>query len=281
MSNPSFSTSTSKRPRTAQSRLKADDELCCFCQKTPAAVSVERPVRRNSKRVVPQPLCLLHYYSTSAVRQDCVSVLDQGQVDQQLPAVQELFAEAFVQLQQNLSEETALSFAAPDPLAIVNDLHRSRNSRRLKPPPKPARARNESNEGGFLRKTQVPDRLLRTRQEQAQLQEQLTRRMNRAAASSKIDLSQRRKPTRKSIWNVVMEEGPQEKKQRLEANDDMVTDFVGKCTCGSSRVQQLSSNTSRNQDMAKGETWGSKDRADTVMTRVQCLECGKVWNEEE
>jgi len=49
-------------------------------------------------------------------------------------------------------------------------------------------------------------------------------------------------------------------------------------SCGSSTVQ--TDVTGKNNDnMAKGETWGNKDRPD-VIYRYTCLSCGKKWSEE-
>jgi len=224
-----------------------------------------------------QLFCVLHYYTTSAARVDPsdVSIFDQEELDKQLPAIQELFADAFVQLQQELSEESARSFAANqhDPLAILHDLNKKS---RKKPSPKQEK-KTEKNGGGFLRDVPVPERLIRTQQQQAQQQKELIQRMKQA--SSKPDVSRRRKSSRKSIWNVVMEQAGDTKKApplEVEAAHGAV------CSCGSSNVELLDSHTSRrNQEMAKQETWGSKDRNDEVMVRYRCLTCGKTWNEEE
>jgi hypothetical protein len=327
--NPRFAAARRRSP----GHLKTDVQLCCYCQTTPAAVTVHRSsrttlVHRKNTRLVAaaaaQHYCLLHYYSTSAVRESTVAVLDPVAAQLQFPGVQDLFSEAFVQLQQQLSEETARAYAshATDPLAVLHDLHFSstggtttttattaktttdalvQSSKRkrgpTKPPPKPAAAvRDDSNDGGFMRaRPELPARLLRTQQQQALYHDQLTRRIMAASSSggSRIapnDQTARRKPTRKSIWNVIIESGDRpratKEEKRLAVADEVLVqevmmDHYGtvECTCGSSRVNQLSSNSSRNQDATKGEIWGTKDRADEVMTRCQCIECGKIWNE--
>jgi hypothetical protein len=256
--------SSSTNAGKQQARLKTDAGLCSFCQKNPTAVTVQRPLPHRRKKRVAQSLCLLHYYSTSAVREDAsphVSVSDPEQVNSQLPKVQELFAEAFCDLQQKLQAETARAFEAVDPLAVVQDLHSRRATQKGTQP----------SGGGFIsRRTPLPDnkRRLTTQKQQARVQE-TRRRAN--------DKTQSRKPSRKSIWNTILEEGPRKVKKQIQ-EDGMDNDLH--CTCGSSRVQQLSSLTSRNQDMLKGEIWGTKDRGDDVISRCQCLQCGKIWNQE-
>lgn len=300
---------TRKRPRVA---VKSDDDLCSFCQQRPAVLLVKIPSLRK-KKPLEQSLCLLHYYTTSAVRvningdnkkSDDVRVLNQEQLDRQLPEMQEIFADVFVELQQELSEEAARSFDAKDPLgAVLGGLNKNSGKRSLKHPPKPPpKLKNgDANAGGFIPKVALPDRLIRTQQEQARIQLALTKRMKRAEAGDdqpnvsisvpgffdhpQKSLTKRRTSSRKSIWNQVMETGLSTKQSTEPASNviDLTRGQVEgiSCSCGSRRVQCLSSNTNRNQDSHKGETWGNKDRADEVMTRYQCLTCGKTWSEEE
>lgn len=280
------------------------DTLCSFCRSAPAAVTVKPPTpassrRSNLKPPPAQPFCVLHYYTTSAVRSNPagVTILDQRIVDEQLVPMQELFAEAFVQLQQELSETSARAFKknAHDPLAILHDL----NKKRRKKPPSlspAAKAPNDKNEGGFIRDVPLPERLLRTQQEQAKVQAALTLRMNRAAADTTAttttkskDITKRRKTTRKSVWNVVMDEDANKppakdvsySSSQQPALPDPSRNHGVVCTCGSHDVEMLGSNTSRSQDAAKAETWGNKDRADEIVTRYRCGKCGMTWNEEE
>jgi hypothetical protein len=308
-------------PEETETKL---DTLCSFCRNAPAAVTVKPPTpsssrRSNLKPPPAQPFCVLHYYTTSAVRSNPagVTILDQSIVDEQLVPMQELFAEAFVQLQQELSEQSARAFEknAHDPLAILHDLNKNR---RKKPPSLSQAAAkantktnlNDKNEGGFIRDVPLPERLLRTQQEQARVQAALTLRMNRAAAGTTAttaatslnapqrskDITKRRKTTRKSVWNVVMDEdankgGPgtdavgnsisSQQQQEQPALPDLSRNHGVVCTCGSHDVEMLGSNTSRSQDMAKAETWGNKDRADEIVTRYRCGKCGMTWNEEE
>lgn len=286
----SFTMRTAAGGKNLRSRSRNSvPALCSFCEGRPAAVVVRIPSLRN-KKALEQPFCLLHYYTTSAVRVDEADtvVSNQSEFDNQLPAMQELFADVFVELQQELAQESARSFAANanDPLAILHDLNKAskkkRKGLRVEQQPKV-----DKSAGGFLKDVPLPERLLRTQHEQARKQKELTKRMKKSAAQSedsrKASLSQRRRPSRKSIWNVVMEGDRERKTKDVPSTADAVVDSNPNgivCSCGSSNVEPLSTNSSRNQDMAKGETWGNKDREDEVVTRYQCLACGKVWNEE-
>lgn len=338
------------RTKRRNSQEKSEIRLCSFCQKKPAAVLVQSSsssssIAANNNSVGSltgkrkgEALCLLHYYSTSAVRAptDNVSVINQAEIDLQLPDQQQLFAEAFVQLQRELQEESARAFAASsaaaadDPLAILHNLNNNnRKSKRKKPPPSSSSSaavasidlnNNKKTDtdaggsgGGFMRQVPLPARLLRHQQNQALLQKEWIRKMQTnsrtdAAASRRkgSDISRRRRPSRKSIWNVVTkEEQLAAKKKRSKTAVGVDAQNSGKrnadqnefytnlhccygggggvvtCTCGSKKVECLMTNTSRNQEMAKGETWGMKDRGDEVVTRYRCNDCGKIWNEEE
>jgi hypothetical protein len=311
MMNSSSSSGRSRKRSRQEKGLPEETEmkhetLCSFCRNALAAVTVKPPTpassrRSNLKPPPAQPFCVLHYYTTSAVRSNPagVTIIDQTIVDEQLVPMQELFAEAFVQLQQELSEQSARAFEknAHDPLAILHDL----NKKRRKKPPSlspAAKAPNDQNEGGFIRDVPLPERLLRTQQEQAKVQAALTLRMNRAAAGTTAttndprrskDITKRRKTTRKSVWNVVMDEDANKSPGQDASNSsnpqpalpDLSLNHGVVCTCGSHDVEMLGSNTSRSQDMAKAETWGNKDRADEIVTRYRCGKCGMTWNEEE
>lgn len=311
-----------KRPRDDA----AADVLCSFCQAKPAAVRVALPSLKKRNKRLPTPFCLLHYYTTSAVRVEGVvpnigggganssitnnnssasgaagastagvTVINRQAFEEQLPAQQELFAEAFVQLRGELQEASIQQFSAHknDPLAILNDLAHStaitRNNKKrpaLKAPPKKKRDVIDQNAGGFLRDVPVPERLRKTQQQQLRQQQELTARMQRAAR----DTTMRRQPTRKSIWNVMLDDDDKDNvDDRKPAPVSSTINHAAAeesnykvCTCGSQRVETVSSNASnRNQDMAKAETWGNKDRGGEIITRYRCNACGKTWNEEE
>lgn len=218
----------------------------------------------------------------------------------QLKPMQEQFAEAFVQLQQEISEEAAKAFSTQqyDPLAILHNLNKKPRLRTMKKPPLPHPTGSswESNAGGFLRGLPLPERLVRTQQKQAEILREMESRMERATATAtdtfdtkRPDFSKRRKSSRKSIWNTVMEDRvlPIHDRHKHDGSNDSHNDFDGTkngivssvCSCGGSDVYSVGLSESRNQDLKKGETWGVKDRGDEVINRLQCQSCGKTWFE--
>jgi len=261
-------------------RLSSTQEvpMCSFCEKVPAAVSVEmKSTRRKAK---PTPLCLQHYYTTSAVRHSQVTVLNQDVVNEQLEdGVQQVFAEAFSELQQELAHESARAFQQGDPLAIVGEL-------RGKPKARPKKAPVQEPEGGFLRKVPLPDRLLKTQQEQARLQREQMARMTASNKNQEVNPYERRKPSRKSIWHIAMQEPTKEEaallaaERRSAAEEQQVVSGVT-CTCGSNKVQSAGNVVNRSSEMTKGETWGSKERGEGIISRYQCETCGRIWNQED
>jgi hypothetical protein len=66
---------------------------------------------RKNKRL-PTPYCLQCYYTTSAVRQssEFVSILNEEQQQLQLPMMQELFSECYLELQTEIDDETTKAF---------------------------------------------------------------------------------------------------------------------------------------------------------------------------
>lgn len=271
-----------RRTPLVESQQKLDNSLCHFCQAEPTAVVVRVPAIRRRKASPPQTYCLLHYYTTSAVRLDpkYVTIQDEEELQRQLPAVQEIFSEAYVQLQQELAQESARAFNQHkhDPLAILHDLSKSRKRKPLPPVEKKV----DKAAGGFMRKVPLPERMLETQRMQAQKQRELIHRMNSSSGlgnKRKQDLSKRRKTSRKSIWNVVMESQPS-KESAQTSIDTTAQEHGAECTCGSKDVSFLGSTSNRNQDLTKGEVWGNKERGEETVTRYQCGRCGRTWDEE-
>lgn len=250
---------------------KAKALLCSICRQHPAAVvmkkSWERAAKNNSNEDKSgpqrQPLCLLHYYTTAAVHADPdhVKILDADLVEAQMKGggkktntlnVQELFAEAFVQLQQELAQESLNITAAAngnnnhqaisnprkaprekDPLGILHDLGRSKKRRQV-----PVVNSNNNNnsvqkeamEGGFLRPVPIPERLKKTQQQQAKIQAEQLARMNRAAAGGggvggnlkqpPVDNSKRRQPSRKSVWDAVIRDSKDTPAKKRSKNNN-------------------------------------------------------------
>ena len=125
-----------------QTKTQEDDDnhnfLCCFCKRFPPAVNVHRPAptkhrsHQQSPHRAMKPYCLSCYYTTSAIRQDtdkyvsvCPNEDNSGhsrEIEVQLPGIQQLFSEAFLELQKELSDESARAFRQQkkDPLAALD-----------------------------------------------------------------------------------------------------------------------------------------------------------------
>jgi hypothetical protein len=254
-----------------------DVTMCSFCGKARAAVSVE--MKLTKRKAKPTPFCMSHYYTTSAVRHEPVTVLEQEVVNDQLQeGVQQVFAEAFLELQQELAHESARAFQKGDPLAIVGEL-------RGKPKAKKAQAP----QGGFMQKVPIPQRLLKAQQDQARVQREQMARMTAASCNPKeVNPYERRKPSRNNIWNLAMKEPTQEEamvlaNERHKVGDANESNRVSgiTCACGSSRISTAGKISNRSSEMTKGETWGSKDRGESNISRYQCESCGRIWNQED
>lgn len=316
-------------PKRTASETSSEDALplCCFCEQAKAVVAVAtpRPIVPRSRTMTTEnrPYCLLHYYTTSAVRvkklnndgstSSAVTILDNIAYQDQMPAMQSLFAEAFVQLQQQLSEAQARAAnndymgktktAANDPLAILHHISKQPAKKRrrdaVKPPPP-----QSSTEGGFWREISTPQRLIQTQQAQQRKHAALVRRMQRAAAEGAqeeqdettvtkkkaTDLSARRRTSRKSIWNVLLDQSDGNIKSKSHdaaasqasatATSEAAAHPTAVCSsCGPAAVvHTVATHTAR--DVRKGEIWGS-GQANANITRLQCGNCGRLWNEED
>eukprot|EP00980_Cylindrotheca_fusiformis_P016040 scaffold4724_cov108-Cylindrotheca_fusiformis.AAC.5 len=199
--------SNDEEPQQPPQHDPENDEICSFCRKIPAAVSVQVPVRHRKKRAATL-FCLSCYYTTSVVRQDpekYVSVFNQTQLDEQLPQAQALFSEVFVELRKELEEEAERAFQTQksDPLAMLHQAPKRRPKALL--PPGQKKKEGKKTDGGFLRDVPIPDRLRKTQEDQLQLQRAQMDRMKRAAKqTASSNLYQRRKPSKASIWNLAM-----------------------------------------------------------------------------
>ena len=323
---------------------------CCVCQRVPAALAVRLPHPRfPQRRRVIRHMCVKHFYTTPAARTissmkknpppqrqqqsqsstnstlnatittndpAAVEILDAAEFDVQLKATQELFAEAFVQLQQEITEEAARAFTAQqsknDPLAILHDLHKTTQKTRHK---RAARGPKDgaADAGGFLRTVALPERLRRTQEPQHQ-QSHLNARVarNQRSTTAPANSSKRRRPTTANIWSqvrddttrgstsrqvavaqrtkqtsrnvadnrIIMEQSTRNNHPNDEDNFFSNDHDVSCKSCASPHVRMVGSNASRNHDLTKGETWGSKDRAEEVFHRYECQKCGLTWNEE-
>mmetsp|Transcript_23923 Transcript_23923/g.44465 ORF Transcript_23923/g.44465 Transcript_23923/m.44465 type:complete len:282 (+) Transcript_23923:52-897(+) len=269
---------TKKRPliTTIDRRNTDGDAICNFCLYVPAALTVQLPVLGRKKRA-PTPYCLKCYYTTSASRQDpekYVSILDKQEQERQLPQVQSMFSECFLELQQELSDESTRAFQKQksDPLAMLA-MPFATSTKKRKMGAKGLTALNDgnglgkkkagnANDGGFLQHINIPERFKKTQLEQKSQQQP----------------GQRRKSSgRSSIWNLAMN-------KEIAAADSSKASSMNEangvaCTCGSRDVHCFGNITSRNGDLRKGEIWGT-DR-DSIISRFQCKKCGRTWNEED
>eukprot|EP00934_Nitzschia_sp_Nitz4_P000414 Nitzschia sp. Nitz4//scaffold195_size40117//260//1141//NITZ4_007571-RA/size40117-processed-gene-0.20-mRNA-1//-1//CDS//3329540350//414//frame0 len=288
----SFATGPSrKRPRKEASKQISNkngligdpNALCNFCGQMTAAVAVDMPVSVGRKRT-PTSYCLICYYTTTAVRQDpqkYVHTLDEAALQEQLPPLQDLFSQVYVDLSKEVAEASEKAFAQmKDPLASLRGTATKRvasasttTPRRMSPKELAAKKAGKETDGGFLRPVKVPLHLSSPTNKgngDNHVQSSITNFMTEAS---------RRKPTRRSIWNLAMDKTirTDEATKANAANPQPSHDAV--CTCGSKNVQLFGNMTSRNQDLKKGETWGMKDRGEDVVSRYQCNDCGKLWNE--
>ena len=307
----------SKKRRSLSEKKGGDGKinLCNFCGKAAPALLIYLPMLGRKKRAA-TPYCLRCYYTTSAVRQNpekYVVVADKEELANQLPAIQQLFSECFLELQQELEEESVRTFTKQksDPLAMLSlpsssASFSSKKRQKLVPnkglaPDPNKKKEGKANDGGFLLDIDLPERLKRTQKEQQALQNQQLARMNHAASaarrasrtggsnngkrgiSTSASANKRRKGSGKSIWNLAMDKGKDGKLATIAesykiAATETNTDVV--CTCGSKDVRSFGNVTSRNQEVRKGEIWGT-DRGEEVINRYQCNQCGRTWNEVE
>merc|ERR1712157_559317 len=100
-----------------------------------------------------------------------------------------------------------------------------------------------------------------------------------------IKIKKRRKGSRKSIWNLAMDKGPDGELATVAESfhEGVYENNINlniRCDCDSDDVQNFGSITSRNEQARKGEIWGT-DRGEDVISKYQCNKCGKIWNEIE
>ena len=290
--------------------------LCSICQSQTAVYSVPASAMRRNHQMKNSddvkhmrskdplnpntPLCLLHFYTTDACRfkasqrNDVTTVINPEELKRQLPKQQEMFAEAFLQVQREIQDAMSSSSNSTfaniakdnDPLSIIVNLNQRSQKKRNPLVHKRKGPSQKPLEGGFLRDIPIPERLKFVQQQQARQQQELIARMNQSSLPMERNLTKRRTPTRTSVWQVLSNDDrkpaalPTAKGENsVESTDhDNVTDQIP-CTCGSHQVQIVSSNSNMNQNMSKAETWGSKDRHDEIVTRYICASCGKTWNE--
>lgn len=256
-------------------------QSCCFCNHNQPILSVQKSFTSKS-------YCLLHYYTTKACRIDVNKIhLVGGDEDEelrtQLPFVQNMFSEAFTELQRQILDESTKTFEEMakrenDPLSILLEPARKRKNNSVKDAKEKSMGKiaNDEQEGGFLRQIQ---------QKELSLMEQQSRRIEDDAMASfdKKDMSnlyKRRKTSAKSSWHLVMSKRSASPTKSIENPIDNIA--IGKkCPSCSSRKVEIDANfTSRMDNVSKAQTWGAK-RDNDVSTRLRCVECNMFWFEDE
>ncbi|OEU17643.1 hypothetical protein FRACYDRAFT_184511 [Fragilariopsis cylindrus CCMP1102] len=307
-----LSTSLSLSSSSSTTTTSTSTTMCNFCTKQKPALLIQLPIIGRKKRAA-TPYCLTCYYTTSAVRLDkekYVSILDKKEQMKQLPHIQHLFSECYLELQQELQQESVRAFTKQqnstnyknDPLAAMLNFSSKQQTTMKGPPPLDKREGN-INDGGFIRNINVPEHLKKTQEEQREIQNQQLARMNTAASAARrasrevktitnttttTSSSKRRKGSGKSIWNLAMDtdrntgklSAVSESYKMSDADHARLLNNNILCTCGEDKdIRSFGNITSRNADVRKGEIWGT-DR-DEVINRYQCNKCGRTWNEEE
>eukprot|EP00592_Proboscia_alata_P014226 CAMPEP_0194393486 /NCGR_PEP_ID=MMETSP0174-20130528/123320_1 /TAXON_ID=216777 /ORGANISM="Proboscia alata, Strain PI-D3" /LENGTH=155 /DNA_ID=CAMNT_0039189167 /DNA_START=36 /DNA_END=503 /DNA_ORIENTATION=- len=145
--------------------------MCTFCQSSQSCIKIPpRPGTLTTKS-----LCLMHYYTTRAIRGSSrnskksvggIGTIIQPEFKKQLPSIQKLFSQAFVELKEEISEiisresmNKELAMKSSDPLGAMLNLGGGSSSA---PSGKSARKKtfsareSEKNEakhgGGFVKK---------------------------------------------------------------------------------------------------------------------------------
>lgn len=264
--------------------LKAHPDLCSFCQSEPAVVSIKKQITTEK-----MSFCLLHYYTTRACRSDPSKtlVLNDDEMKKQLPYIQELFSEAFMDLQKDIATESAKSFnrmmkCANDPLSILTD-----NAAKSKK--KKAKLGGNQNDGGFLNHIQQKEIDLIDQQKKRIEVDEMFVTGSKSSSTSKITTAmsteanpyKRRKCSTKSSWHLVLDPN-RNTDSKIKLNHETDGNFCSTtCTCGSNNVTTLENISSRMNDVSKADIWGYKRDQDEVSSKYQCRSCGKIWNEVE
>lgn len=200
----------------------------------------------------------------AARRKSSALFVENQQIGLQLPKVQELFAEAFIELQKDIGEESARAFqtasAAEDPLALLLDATAapashsaiSRSFRRQTPGKNRRRQREGGDlDGGFIRETVLPERL-RKLQNPNKLDGYASKYnkhstampMKRPAAKSNSSATkpsnpyQRKQKTNMNVWNQVLDSNDGnnnngKKKKAKTSWQDMEKEMINDITSGS------------------------------------------------
>lgn len=208
--------------------------------------------------ITQQHLCLLHYYTTGAHRSNPIQkqqrlsmtgisskkksaslFVESQKMEKQLPNVQEIFAEAFIDLQKEIGEESARAFqaasTADDPLAALLDpgaaassyqpaisrSFRKQKSNSNNKKKKSTSSKNDHLEGGFIRETKLPEKYRKLQNPQSftsiygndspsmSKKQRVAATMSHttigAAAATKPNPYQRKHTPSKNVWNQILD----------------------------------------------------------------------------
>lgn len=257
---------------TSSKKLRAD--YCSFCQIEPAAVSVMKALTKDI-----QSFCLLHYYTTRACRTDPskTTVVNEDEMKRQIPYIQELFSDAFTELQKEIAIESARSMNemlknTNDPLSILTDSAKPHRKKKFQS--------GKVDDGGFIKP--VKQKEIELLEQQRKITQQNSYNVKHLAkhthAAEAPNPYKRRKVSTQSSWHLVLNpiKSTNEGKQ-----DQVIFTKAGKsCSCGSIEVEMLENMSSRMTCASKADIWGCKrDQDDVSNTKYQCKSCGKIWNE--
>ena len=264
-----------------------------------------------------QHLCLIHYYSSGAHRSHPPSTttaatriisannkrkssslfVDGHRISQQLPKAQELFAEAFVELQKDIGEESARAFqtaaTADDPLALLLDstapassqsaisrsFQRQRSGKnRNENKSTKHQGRGDDTEGGFIRQAVLPEKIRKLRNPN-QLDGYASKYSTNSTCTPRkrpllksndttkkpINPYQRKQNPRTNIWNQVLDSNKNdgssktEKKRTKRTFADMEKKMISDITSGNDASSKTCSCGSTNVEISGNVTSRNND----------------------
>ena len=223
--------------------------------------------KRESCFIIPgiassQCFCLLHYYTTGKHNdygptknnkqagqkknnKKSSLLVEYERMKKQLPAVQELFAEAFVELRTEIGEASARAFQqtksnADDPLAsILTDapssfqsmpsqvrkynFPRSNSKRKSLENSKRAASRSIDTEGGFIREAKLPEKLRRLQNPDINLvnipSKTPVHTQHRSEADTTMSNPYRKRKKTSSIWHQILDSNDATSKGNTNSDD--------------------------------------------------------------
>ena len=211
--------------------------------------------------------CLLHYYTTGKhndygsgqkKNKKTSLLVEYGRMKKQLPAVQELFAEAFVELRTEIGEASARAFQqtknnSDDPLAsLLTDAPSSfqsmpsqvrkynfpRSNSKRKSLENSKRAASIDTEGGFIREAKLPEKLRRLQNPDINLanipSKTSVHTQHRGETDTTMSNPYRKRKKTSSIWHQILDsndttskDNANDKKPKAKRNwDDMEKEMI-------------------------------------------------------